>query len=306
MLTCLLASTPALAQEIPFLGGGLDMYSFTIEHQRSMAPHSDPGLSFSEQNARINLPFFKNEKTTGSFTARGTRTEMGEEIQFKESGIKVPRLFGSADFGTAWTSQTASGKKYGLSGSYGDAGTDLFSGANKANLAATFFYEDDRNENSWVYFVSYSNNRTTLNNIPLPGFAYVIKKREYTAAFGLPFLFWNWRPDPFSVMTFASPFGISGESAYRFYGPLQSFASLSWTPKAYQNLAENDDDRVIFDKKEADIGFRFLSGRTGYLSVAYVYNFDRRFLLGKSITNHSESFSIGDSAGIQMKFKASF
>lgn len=306
ILVCFLASITAWAQEIPFLGGGLDAYSVSFEHQRSMAPHSDPGLSFSEQNARVNLPLYKNETTTGAFTARGTRTEMGEEIRFKESGTKVPRLFGSADFGTAWLTQTDSGDKYGLSASYGDAGTDLFSGANKPNLAATFFYEDDRSETSWVYFLSYSNNRTTLNNIPIPGFAYVVKKREYTAAFGLPFLFWNWRPDPIYITTFASPFGIAGEMAYRFFGPLQSFASLSWMPKAYQNLVEDEDDRVIFDKREADLGFRFLSGRTGSLSAAYVYNFDRRFLLGESITKHDESFSIGDSAGIQMKFKASF
>lgn len=307
ILLASLLATPVFAQEMPFLsGGGLDAFAFAFEHQRSMAPRSDPGLSFSEQNAKMVVPLYKDSATAGAFTARGTRTEMGEEIEFQESGTKVPRLFGSADFGYSWMTEKLSGDKYGMSASYGDAGTDLFSGDNKPNLAATFFYEDDMVETSWVYFITYSNNRTTLNNIPIPGIAYVIKKREYTAAFGLPFLFWNWRPDPWNFTTFASPFGVAGEAAYRFFGPLQTFGSLSWAPKAYQNLVEDEDDRVIFDKKEVDLGFRVSAGRMASLSVAYVYNFDRRFLLGESINDHEESFSIGDSAGIQAKFKASF
>lgn len=258
---------------------------------------------FNEQRLNLSVPVYRSENGSFALTSRMQRTDLGENFVFP-SKTGVPREFGEADFGGAWYSEDTHGNKAGLSASYGEAGTRLFGGGNAAVLNATGFIERKKTDHSWMYFLSYSNNRTILNNIPLPGIAYGLYGETYTAAFGLPFAFVNWRPDPWMLTAALSPFGMMLEPSYRFWGPLQAYLSANWSPKSYPNVIDNSDERLIYDKKEIGLGMRMNMGRKAMLSLGYVRVLGRKLIIGKSIRDDdAESVDLKEFNGVQLKMR---
>jgi hypothetical protein len=220
--------------------------------------------------------------------------------------LTIPGEFGTADLGLSWAQQDNDGNRFSAGGQYGYAGTRLLDGRGSPVIGANLFWERNKHDHSWFYFLSYSNNRAVLNNVPIPGVAYAKKGQSYVAVFGLPFAFVNWRPDLWSLSAAASPFGASAEAAYRCWGPLQSFLRAAWAPHAYQ-IDSNDKKRLIIDEKNLTVGMHAGLPKIGRISLAYVYGFNRHFIYGKSLTDKArESLSVGDASGIQVQVRARF
>jgi hypothetical protein len=259
---------------------------------------------FNEQRFALGVPIYRGNESMWALTSRSSRTDLGDDIVFSRDKREIPREFGEADFGVAWSHEDAQGNKISFSATCGEAGTRLFGGGNAAVLNATGIIERKKSDHSWLYFLSYGNNRTILNNIPIPGVAYTMTGQTYMAGFGLPFAFINWRPDPWMLNASLSPFGAIVEPSYRFYGPLQGYLNVNWTPKSYANLIDNSDERLLYDKKEIGAGLRMILGRRGSVSLGYVHIFDRRLLIAKSIREDAaESIDLKETDGLQLKFR---
>ncbi len=292
----------AQAQDFGAMGGGL-----TSGTQLSAEGHALDGL----EEGRIGLisTVYRDEQTSFALIGRGERTRLnGRYLRFPKRNVDVPTEFGSADFGFSVNHHSPHENKYGLSATFGSAGTRLLENEYSPIVSATITWErpsiDGR---SWIYFVNYSNNRPTFNNIPLPGFAYAIREKSRTLVFGLPFIFGNWRPDPWMCTVVSSPFVVMSEVGYRVRGPLQVFSGIGWFPRSYQNLVQGSDDRLIFDKKEANAGVRLFLGPQTQISLSYLYSFDRRFMLGESVLEENpDVVKLDDDHGAQLKLKFGF
>lgn len=298
------------SQEIPFLGGDADGRTvLSLEHQTDSAPSTSPGFFVEEQKAFFAVPLYNDQKgSTLSFLFRGTRTLLGEKLVFMDRNVETPEEFGTAEVGFTWLKKTSDGNSRGFSATYGSAGRRILDSGLTPIISATFTAENKSSENrSWLFFLNYSNNRVILNHIPIPGVAYVIKEPKHMIIIGVPFVFAMWRSDPIILSAATSPFFVSGEAAYRFWGPLLIYGNAKWRPKAYQNLVKDREDRLIFDRKETALGLRTYFGKYGNLSIGYVWNFDRRFMLGRSITDsNSETISLDGSSGIQLSGRLNF
>ncbi|MGE3682342.1 MAG: hypothetical protein AB7G93_11510 [Bdellovibrionales bacterium] len=267
--------------------------------------NADP--KFEEQRGSLNLPIWDGVDSSLAMILRGQRTSFGQRVYFPEKGVELPEEFGAADIGLAWSRETLSGDQLSASATYGHAGTKLLDNGHSAIVSANFFYEDRGPTSSCLYFVNYSNNRPYLNNIPIPGVAYMSRGKSHTWIFGLPFIFLSWRPSLFSLTTSISPFGALIEPAFRIYGPLQIFGNLSWSPRSYQGVVKHGDDRLIADKKEVGGGLRMSFSKDASLSLGYIYAFDRRLLVARSLTDDAaESINVRDSGGFQIKGRLSY
>ncbi len=307
LVTALLSvSSLARSQDAFFSSGeGLEKIGLIFEQQTYAAAGPLPSLEIQEQRAAISIPIYRGEMSTWAFTARGQRTVLNRSLAFADRGVSVPKEFGTGEVGAAYTRKTLTSGRMAVNATVGGAGTQIFSNGRTPILTASFVLDKPaENGNSWLYFVNYSNNRTLLNNIPLPGIAYAFKKPTSTIVLGLPFSFILWRPDPWMLVSVISPFVSNVEVAYRFWGPLQLYSGVAWNPRAYQNLVEGSEDRLIYNKKEASLGVRAFLGPKGSLSLAYTQEFDRKFLLGRSVGDaSSDKISIESSGGVQLKVR---
>lgn len=304
----------AHAQEASFFaaGEGLEKFGITLEHQdfgRAQADSANAGLiAIQEERAALSIPIYNSETKTFAITAKGQRTLITRALRFEDRAVSVPEEFGTAEVGVAFGRRTYGTDKLGLSASFGSAGTRLLGNGRTPILTAGMVLDrKQENGNSWIYFVNYSNNRTFLNNIPIPGIAYAWVKPKSRLVVGLPFTFGFWALDPVYVLVVASPFFATLDTSYRFWGPLQVFTNVGWTPRAYQNLVDGSEDRLIYNKKEWALGLRASMGPRGSLTLGYVREFDRSFVLGEGLGEaNSSKIRVEGSGGFQVKARATF
>ncbi|NJL25344.1 MAG: hypothetical protein HC902_09305 [Calothrix sp. SM1_5_4] len=166
-----------------------------------------------------------------------------------DTGQKLPKDFGGADLGFNGFFKAESGVDRGFTATIGSTGRRLFDNDNSRAVNLTYFSQWKlENGDSWHFFMTYSNNRTSFNGIPLPGLAYTVSRENYRLMLGFPFITANYNANPVSVNAFLSPFAAGLDAGYAIHGPLQTMTSIGWFPRSYQNIVPPE-DRLIFEKK---------------------------------------------------------
>jgi hypothetical protein len=286
------------AQEMPFSAAS-GRTSLALEY-------TDTNLTETRLQAAV--PVYKSERSVWSVSARGQAYSLGETLVIADRNFSIPKDFGGAELGFGASFPREGGTR-GFNASLGTTGRRLFEAENSRVISLTYFSEwKTAPDTSWYFFLSYSNNRTTFNNIPLPGFAYGIQRESLRFMAGFPFVFLSWMPRPWFLNMALSPFSSGVDAAYSVHGPWQATASVSWQPRSFQNLAPNvDGERLMFDRKEAAAGVRAAFGPLHAVTLAYVYQFDREFFIGKSmLEKKSGAAALEDSGGIQLKVRTAF
>lgn len=299
-----LLASRAQAQELPFLNpNAAKAVGVTSEITAVGGP-----LSVDESRAGFSAPVYVGERSIWNLTARAQSIRLGQALPLADRGVDVPKHFGGADFGLA-AQFPRENSNQGFSASIGSTGRRLFHDGNARAVTATYFHEWKLPSGNARYFLlSYSNNRTLLNGIPIPGFAYAFIKPTYRLIVGAPFFMWMWSPDPWRVQFFASPFSSAVQTAYVVRGPWQIQGSLGWYPRSFQNIVPDEDgERLLFDKKEWSLGGAFQPAPPISISLSYVYDFDRRLFAGQSVgKRRSGAVEIADAGGLQFKLRMAF
>ena len=277
-------------------------------------PQNPIGFAFDQlqtdledQRLSISLPTHTHEASWSTATVRGQRLLFQNERQL--DGVLIPQEVGSADVGFSWTGVNASSEQTSASVSVGTTGRRLFHEDNGRSLGATVVTEKkDSPTTSWLYGLSYSNNRTVLNNIPIPIVARTWTAEKYKLVLGAPFVFLLYKPMPLVMTVFGTPFGAGAESSYYVYGPLALYGSYGWQPRVFQNLDPRDrNERFFYEKHQAGAGVRMALSAKSHVSIGYVYDFDRRLFMGRSLTNkRSDVVYLPNAGGFQLRAKLSF
>jgi hypothetical protein len=209
--------------------------------------------------------------------------ELGRtSIVIPQSGFAVPTKLWDMQAGANYSCRLGDRRGWGVGGGVGSASDVPFHSIHETNLSLAARYElPSRELNSWVFLLNYSNNRTFLNNIPLPGFAYVIREPDkgLTAAVGFPFALVRYKPDEDWTLS-ASLFGGSNYTveAARRVKPVTLYARLAREPRQWLRAGRSDySDRLIYDEKDARVGARAPLGAGLSLDGSLGWSFDRRF-----------------------------
>jgi hypothetical protein len=222
-------------------------------------------------------------------------------VPIAQTQADVPVDLWNIRAGGGYTHQIGDHNRWGASAYFGSASDEPFLGWSEDEANASINYQIPSGQrNSWIFLLNYSNNRPLLNNIPIPGFAYLIDDPAHhlTAAVGFPFLMARWQPA--ENWTLAGQ--IFGAASYLFrverriarraalYAQIQR-TPLQWLPAARPSA----DDRLIFDSKEASMGLRAPIGRGLVFDASAGRAFDRSFF---------EALDAENSAGVQKTFLA--
>lgn len=155
-----------------------------------------------------------------------------------------------------------SGEAYGAALQIGSSSDEPFSEWGVTSLQVTgFYYMEQSPKSSWLLLLNYSNLRSFLPHIPLPGVAYAYSQgKQFSLFAGIPFVGLNWHfLDRFQLTYFSTIiFSNKIKLAYNLTEQMQIYTEFLYNPETFKlKGAANDEDRVIVDETSIRLGLKY-------------------------------------------------
>jgi len=297
-------AAPALAQE---RGAGLAALLGRAEpgvEARVTALPGESGGTPSVVSEEAHGSYVVSRSSSDEWTVLGKagETELGRTpVVIPESGFTVPTKLWDLSAGANFSRRLGDRRGWGAGAGVGSASDVPFHSIHETSFSAAARYELPSGErNSWVFLLNYSNNRTFLNNVPLPGVAYVVRDpaNGLTAAIGFPFAMIRWKADEDWTLS-ASVFGGANWTleAARRVAPATLYARVEREPRQWLRAERSDNsNRLIYDEKDVRVGARApLGGRFG-IDGSLGWSFDRRFSEARDANRSAQRFALRNAA----------
>lgn len=173
--------------------------------------------------------------------------------------------------------------------SYGSASDRPFKNNRDNTLGVTYIQKIN---DKWYIAGNYSNNRTFLNNVPLPGFFYVKEmSREKSFVIGFPFLYIQ-RPvsENFSFRYLGiMPWSHRLKLLYTRWKFLTPYLGYEQSPQTYfRHDRDSDYDRFFWFEKRAALGLEGGISRSLKFDLSAGYSFDREFFEARNFSQSKE------------------
>lgn len=141
----------------------------------------------------------------------------------------------------------------------------------------------------WVLLVMMSNNSPLGTMIPFPGFIYIYRTPTFTGMFGIPVISVQWTPvNPWSFSFSALGPQLKSEITYGAIDETQFFAGLAWKQQRFSlSTRTEEDERVIVEEKNAEIGARRSLFQKVSSEVGAGYSFNRYIYQGEDLFDRS-------------------
>lgn len=293
---------------------GKQNYVFALKSAEDLS-HSDDAKSRGQSTKLIEgsafLPVIQTEDSTYGLTARAHKLAL-RGIK-STANIIVPENLYEAQYGVRWAYQDADANAWGAGASVGTASDKPFEGSDVTIVNALVTRKIKADENSsWIYLLAYSNNRSFLNNIPLPGFAYLFMEPNKSSggAVGVPFFSYWWRPTPkFSASTFyIFPSVVRAQAGYMLWGPLQGNLKFEQAQQTYLRSGRADrNERLFLDSKKAAVSLKSFFGRQTHVELELAKVFDRSLFNGKDVFKlSSDRFELPDDLQVSLAAQLSY
>jgi hypothetical protein len=216
-------------------------------------------------------------------SGRASELELGATPVVLANGATVPRKLYNVQAGGGYARDLGDRNRWGGSASLGSASDRPFNSFGEVSGGVSAYYQKPSGDRaSWVFLLNYSNNRPFLNNVPIPGVAYLSRSADGTLtwAAGFPFVYARWKPEPEWTLT-ANAFGFGNvyglEAERRIAGPFSAYARVEREPLQWLRAGRADGaDRLEFDSSDARLGARAAAG-SGLLDASLGRAYARSF-----------------------------
>lgn len=191
--------------------------------------------------------------------------------------------------------------------SYGSSSDRPFKSSRDSTIGANLIYKFGP---KWFGVANYSNNRTFLNNIPLPGFFY-IKEMERKKVFiiGFPLIYWmrplgeNWSFRYFGLLPWSHRFRLF----YENFSSVKPYVGIEQQPLTFfRHDREERYDRFFWFERRMITGIEGDVTKNMRYEVWSGFSFDRKFFEARNFSEKKEFLINLDTAyllGINLRFK---
>lgn len=251
------------------------------------------------------FPIRKSGQTEWALQMRGQGLTLGRDHLQEQNFHTIPQVMGQFSLGLFARQKRDNDEVWAADFALGRSGTQLLSEESSTSASANLYWSlaPSPQNKKWIFLVSYSNSRSTLNNIPLPGAIYVQEWKEESnqsiLALGVPVIFGFFRGAVWSGNLLLTPFASSAELARSIIGPYSLFGRFAWQPQAFL-VTEGPKSRVIFDEFKSSLGLRGPVAQSTFLSLQMTFADGRRVFWGDSSMDSSgpgerlpDEFSLG-------------
>lgn len=279
-----------LAEGFQFFSGGpppRPSVQYSERHDGSDTSEVFNRFSQRDRRASALLPLIKTDTLQINSHVRAQQITLPEGIShFDKPGQRISRL-DSYQFSLQGNATQPDQKVIGGSAQIGSASDQPFHDESVLGVNLTAFWaQTPSTTDRWIYILNYSNNRSFLNQVPLPGFVYeYFPSPTFRGFFGFPFIAFHWKPTSKTTVSGGTllPWNWRAQIDHQLWGPFQIFSGFDWSQELFF-LAERERklERLYMDSKRASLGIKgplssvlYAELRTGYAFDRWVYLADR-------------------------------
>lgn len=307
-------SVRSYGQSLPFGVLGGDALQTTVQFE-SLGPSIKTERdeeSVTHGRLEVSVPVAQSDVDAYAIQFRTTRLTLDRDRVTSGAGVIVPRDLGSISIGPFGRRKLENGDMIAGDVQVGRSGIQLGSNATETTVSSNLFWarKKDADDGQWIYLLSYSNSRSTLNNIPVPGFAYMKSFKTESAqglwVAGAPFFFAMIRAQPWSFTSLLTPFTSFIEGGYVFAGPFGVFARFGWQPQCFK-VAGGPTERVVYEEFRTVLGVRGPIAKGLMASLGAAYSDGRRVAWTDSILRAGDYQSrLEDEISLYLSMNARF
>jgi hypothetical protein len=283
-------STIALAQEAMGNNGDPGQQKIRVIF-KDISNIQDPGQDSSTQSRDyfLFIPYYQNENLSLGASAKNQKTHFNQVSN--ATNFKPVDDLQTIQYGLSYTGFDSDKNIWSLNASYGSASDQPFKDSTVSAIDATLSKKvKESEEHSWMYFLNYSNNRTFLSGIPLPGIAYTYTDLDKRKGWmiGIPFwLYWARPDDKWTYSTFIFlPSNITAQAGYFIWQPIQVSLKFQWNQQSFFRHGRTDNkEQIYFEKKRLSSGLKLFLGKASFLEIEVAKAFDQALFDGESMFN---------------------
>jgi hypothetical protein len=253
----------------------------------------------------LGVPIYQNDRN--AFSASVSYTLFHTEIS---ASTTPPPISFSNDLhdirmGVGYLHKFDKGRRMGIDIGLGSASDEPFRTYDEMTINSNAAYAFPSGKNEWLFVLNFSNNRSFLNYIPLPGVVYRYRvSPRFTALLGMPVLGLFASPvDKLLLNVFIlAPVRAKAQATYFFLGPIRAFATINWGQQRFfrSNRTEKR-DLFFYDDVRVDAGVVSPLGKGFSLEIAAGYAFFRSIFEGKSyFRRSSETFDLDETLHLRV------
>lgn len=250
------------------------------------------GSLFNEQTewgTMFDQKIIKNEKHRISLSGRY------RELSLDQALPVLPNDYETAEVGLQYTRYLEDKKFWAIQSRLGSASDQIFKNSEVNTFTTNLLYKAS---DKWLFLANYSNNRSFLNNIPLPSVMYIHSmSREKVVLLGLPFVFIKADLDEKFSYTLSSFFPRSHNLAlhYKIHRGLEISLGIEQDFQAFlRSEREEKKERVYLRRRNAYLNLKSSYKRLWELNLKSGYGFGHQL-------SESESYSDDDRTEIKLK-----
>ena len=282
----------------PAMQKGRITYFGTIQPDTRFGDNNDKA-SLQKGTVNISVPFAKTDNSAW------TVSSLSHWMDLYPDQTEIPDLY-QFDVGLTYTRATEKGRFWAVNGNFGSASDKPFKDPSVSTMSANYFYlKPVSKTGTWLYLINYSNNRPILNNIPLPGFAYIYTpSKAFRGTFGIPFAMLNWEfADRWGFKFFTiAPWIIESTVDYAISGPMKAYTGLAFAQSTYYLYGRAEKkERLFYDEKKIFIGLKSPLSKKFFAELEGGYAFDRRYFSAENYERSpSDALVLGSSPYIRI------
>jgi hypothetical protein len=273
----------------------------TEDFSRTTEQFSLAGVVWKSQDAELQLNGQERISELRTDAVFPSGLPLPDQLQETRVGFLYKRLFGGGWDGGASASI----------GSWSDS--PLTHTALPIVNAALFLRMPSGQANAWIFSLSYSNERSELNDVPVPGveFAWTVDP-TLQVLLGFPVESVVWKPSSSVRCDFiASGFGylhLGGSYApFDGFKPLRVLAAIDFGGDRFQRQDPADPrDLIFFRALTYSVGAEVREERVGSLSASVGYATQREIIEGHSFTDTANHLDVANGVVLRLSAEARF
>lgn len=295
LLVLLMLSNTAFSQELSENDDpGLHKSRFAFKqgfdtlYKRNDNPEKSEDQAAKTYDLFLSIPLYQNEKFSTSVFAKTQEVHLNS---LPANSIVSGNDFYDQQFGFKFSYLEDADNTWHLNSSYGSASDKPFESSDVSALSVTLIRKHTVDPtSSWTLFFNYSNNRSFLNHVPLPGFAYAFTNDNRTQGWvlGFPFSLWWARPAEkvSTTVFFLLPATVKFTLGYMLKPPYQANLKLQLGQEMYNLVNRREKDiRFFYETKKLSVGLKTLLGPQTFFEVDLGKIFSRSIYDGRSPLN---------------------